>query len=121
MPPDVPILTIGCIDHKTYVFIDVNNPGDPEGPGYGRTVGIVLEGGQRSAERWTATRTGRAVFAPNPIALASRIASARSLLVDFKPFDRPPAQLTFNISLLSAHVMQVAQVCGWEYKADRAP
>lgn len=112
LTPDIPILTIACIGQKTYLFVDVNNPGEPEGRGYERTVRITLDGSQPWTERWEVTRIGRALFAPDAISLAQKISSGQSLLVEFRPFERPPARLRFDLSGLSVHIAQVAEPCG---------
>lgn len=109
-----PRLIIRCKENETNVFVNTETAAQPELGLYDQAR-VRLRFDERAPERqtWTESTDDEALFAPNPISLARRIAKAKSLRFEFTPFNAPPAVATFSLEGAGAGVKGVARACGW--------
>lgn len=109
-----PRLAIRCRENKTDVYVHTQTAAQPELGLYDRArVRLRFDDGTPQRQVWTESTDDAALFAPNPIALARRIANAKSLRFEFTPFNAPPAIVTFSLDGAETRILRVADACGW--------
>ncbi|MBI2820992.1 MAG: hypothetical protein HYX74_02090 [Acidobacteria bacterium] len=65
-------------------------------------------------QRWTESSDNEALFAPNAIRMARDIAKAKTLRIEFIPFNASPAVVTFHVSGFEEHIGKMAAACNWK-------
>jgi hypothetical protein len=109
-----PRLIIRCDENKTDVFVLTETAAQPELGLYDRArVRLRFDQGTPQPQTWTESTDDKALFAPSPIALARRIAKAKTLRFEFTPFNAPPAIATFSLDGGESGIKGVARACGW--------
>lgn len=78
-----------------------------------RTVTVQWDGDSVITQRWGLSESGRELFAPDGIALARRLATARSLRFGFSPFNAGPVTAEFAVQGFDELAVLVARTCGW--------
>ena len=110
----IPELTVRCREHKTDLYIDVGMAANPELGEYNTaTVRLRLDEQPAITQHWSQSTNNEALFAPEPIAVARRVARAKTMRFVFTPFNSSAATAEFNVSGLSAHLPELAADCGW--------
>ena len=109
-----PRLVIRCQERRTEVYVDVGMPASVE---YGKddrhTVRLRFDDAPVTQEAWTDSTDDKALFAPNPIQLAHRVARAKTVTFEFTPFNAKAQTATFDVTGADAVVTHVARACGW--------
>lgn len=112
-----PVLSVRCLSKTTEVFVVTHSAASIEGnAGHaGRhTVALNFDNRGEVAEEWYHSVGHDALFAPDGVALARRIAGARTMTFQFTPFNAPPAIVDFRVSGFDSLVPSVARACGWK-------
>lgn len=118
-----PALMIRCRENSTDVYVITGMPANPELGEYNRyTVRIRLDTGAPFRQMWGASTDDESLFAPEPIALARRIASSSKMLFEFTPFSSSPATVEFDLAGIDQVIEQVADACNWSlHPASSSP
>lgn len=110
----VPSLYVRCREHKTNVFVVTGMAAEPELGEYDEyTVRLRLDDGSPFAQMWSESTDKEALFAPEAIALARRLARSKRLRFSFTPFNASHAIAEFDVTGLSTHLPELARTCGW--------
>ena len=109
-----PVLVVRCLANTTEAFVFTQLPAAIEPLDDRRTVQIGFDDDVASAERWPGSPDHNALFAPDGISLARRIARARTMRFGFTPHNGPPATLEFHVDGFSKHIGSVARLCRWK-------
>ena len=110
-----PSLRIQCKENKTEVlFIAYTDFTSVLGE-YGRAdVRIRIDDGKASNELWGKSTDGEAIFAPNPISLLKRMKEAKTLKVQFNPFNKGLVTAEFDLTGLKLPLEEIAAACKWK-------
>ena len=108
-----PALYVRCFEHKTAVLVHTDMAANVEYGG-GHTVRIRLDDEPAFTEEWSESTNHEALFAPNPIALARRIARAKRMRFEFTPFNASRTTVEFDVTGFGNHIGEVANTCGWK-------
>lgn len=116
-----PTLIIRCKENRTEVYVVTGMAASVEFGTEGHTVRTRLDDRKPVSQRWSDSTDHKALFAPNPIPLAKRLANAKKLAFEFTPFEASPAIAEFDLTGLESHLGKVASACGWRVpeKTDR--
>jgi hypothetical protein len=115
---NTPTLGIRCMEHKTSVCVHTGMSANPELGHYNQaTVRIRIDNGTPYSEFWDEATNDEALFAPQPIALARRIAGAKIVRFSFTPFRSKAATTEFNVAGLRNHLPELAKACGWQLQS----
>jgi hypothetical protein len=109
-----PVLVVRCLANTTDAFVFTQLSAAIEPLDDRRTVQIGFDDDAASTERWTGSPDHDALFAPDGVSLARRIARARTMRFGFTPHNSPPAVLEFHVAGFSAHIESVARLCRWK-------
>ena len=109
-----PLLVVRCLANTTDTFVFTQLSAAIEPLDDRRTVQIGFDDDVASTERWTGSPDHDALFAPDGVSLARRIARARTMRFGFTPHNSPPAVLEFHVAGFSAHIESVARLCRWK-------
>jgi hypothetical protein len=116
-----PTLFLRCAKKKTEVAIDVGSAIQPEYGNYETyTVRIKFDSAAPITQEWRGGTNMQSLFAPNGIQMAKRLAQTHTFLFEFKPFQRGPETVTFELSGLSEHLDKIADACNWGKAAEQA-
>ncbi len=108
-------LIVRCSEHKTDVYIDTGTSANPELGLYNQfTVRLRLDDKKPLTQRWTESTNNTALFAPNAISLAKKLADSKSLIFEFTPFNSNTARIEFKTEGLGNLLPQVANACNWK-------
>jgi hypothetical protein len=110
-------LLIRCNAGKTELAVIVHaqlQPQYDENYDSSPRVRYRFDGRAPVAARWTESTSGAAVFAPQPVALARRLARTSEWKFQFTPFQHAPVTTTFRTEGLAAVLPHVAKSCGWK-------
>jgi hypothetical protein len=108
-----PILVVRCLSNTTDAFVftqvaPVIEPGDDT-----RTVRLQFDGEGEQAARWVGAADHDALFSPDPVAFARRLARAHTLRFGFMPHNGPPATIVFDVRGFDTRVGSIARTCRW--------
>ena len=78
------------------------------------TVRLRFDEGKPERHTWSQSTDREALFASNSVALARRIASAKTFRVQFTPFNGNPQVAEFTVTGLDQKLGFVAKPCGWK-------
>ena len=109
-----PVLVVRCLANTTDAFVFTQVSAAIEPLDERRTVQIGFDDEVLSTERWPGSPEHDALFAPDAVSLARRIARARTMRFGFTPHNSPPAVIEFNVAGFSEHVGSVARLCRWK-------
>lgn len=84
------------------------------------TVELGWEKRGLQKQRWSEANTGDALFAPDSITLAKKLAQEDSINIRFTPFKASPQIATFRLEGLDNHLQKVANACGWSYRSSHS-
>jgi hypothetical protein len=108
-----PILVVRCAGRDTEVVVLTHSAASFESPAGRHTVRIGLDGQADAKEQWIESDNVQALFAPDGVAMARRIAATRAMRFGFTPHNAPPVTVEFNVSGFDALVASVAKACRW--------
>jgi hypothetical protein len=110
-----PELIVRCREGKTTVYAVTGMPAQPE---YGKfeeaTVRLRLDNRAPETEVWSESTDGKALFAPDAMALIPKLATAKRLRFEFTPFNSSGVLAEFSISGLDAYIGKIAGACNWD-------
>jgi hypothetical protein len=106
-------LIIRCIERKTDAIVVTGGVVDN---GY---VRVKFDDSSASREAWIESSDHQGLFCPDAITFARRLAKSKSFSIEFKPFERVPKTLSFNVSGLEDRLNKIASACDWN-AADKA-
>jgi hypothetical protein len=109
-----PVLVVRCLAGKTQAFVYTQVPPAIELRDDRRTVHVNFDGADDAVERWPGSADHDALFAPDAIGFARKLASARSLRFGFTPHNGPPASIEFDVHGFETHLASLARTCRWK-------
>jgi hypothetical protein len=109
-----PILVVRCLANTTEAFVFTQWPAAIEPQDDKRTTRISFDGEAESTERWLSSADRDALFAPDGVAFAQRLARGQTMRFGFTPHNGPPTTIEFHIDGFAAHVGDVARLCKWK-------
>jgi hypothetical protein len=108
-----PVLCVRCVEGSTEVFVFTDAAAAFEGEARVHTVLIGFDDAPAVPERWYASEGYDALFSPEAIPLARRIAAARRFTFGFTPYNASPVQVQFDVSGFDALAAHIARECRW--------
>lgn len=110
-----PRLIVRCMENRTEVYMVTGMSASIESGDLDRhTVRVRFDDATAQQQSWTESTDNQALFAPGAIAFARRLASAKTLRMQFVPFNASPATVTFDVSGFDQHIEKVAAACKWQ-------
>jgi hypothetical protein len=108
-----PSLVVRCLSGRTEVFLALGTAASIEPNSDRHTVHLQIDGEGPSEQLWLDSESSQQLFAPDGVALARRLAQARTLRLGFTPYNSQPAVAEFNVSGFDELVGLVASTCHW--------
>jgi hypothetical protein len=108
-----PVLVVRCLARNTEVFVVTESAASIETQGFNHTVRVGFDDEDATAEHWDDSADRDALFAHDGVALARRIARARTMRFGFTPQNALPAVAEFDVRGFDAVLGEVAQTCHW--------
>jgi hypothetical protein len=109
-----PTLLVRCKERQTDVYVATGMAASVEYGTDDHAVRLRFGDGAPIAQHWSESTANDALFAPNAVQLARRMAGAKTVAFEFTPFDANPAVVRFNLDGLRPHLDTVASACGWQ-------
>jgi hypothetical protein len=109
-----PVLVVRCLGNTTDVFVYTQWPAAMEGQNDQRTTHISFDGGRESTEHWLTSADHDALFAPDGVAFARRLARSQTLRFGFTPHNAGRESVEFHLAGFAAHVGSVSRLCRWK-------
>jgi hypothetical protein len=109
-----PTLLVRCKERQTDVYVATGMAASVEYGTDDHTVRLRFDDGAPITQHWSESTANDALFAPNAVQLARRMAKAKTVAFEFTPFDANPAVVRFNLDGLRPHPDTVASACGWQ-------
>jgi Type VI secretion system VasI, EvfG, VC_A0118 len=109
-----PVLVVRCLAGTTQAFVYTQVPPAIEQRDDRRTVRVSFDGETEAVERWPGSADHDALFAPDGIAFARRLSTARTLRFGFTPHNGRPASIDFDVHGFDAHLASLARTCRWK-------
>ena len=113
-----PTLVVRCLSGRTEVFVSLGTSASIEPQAGSHTVHLQIDGDAPSEQRWSDSVSSQELFAPDGVALAKRLAQARTLRFGFTPYSSKPVVADFNVRGFDELVGLVAGTCHW--RADES-
>lgn len=114
----VPRLIIRCKEGKTDTYVETGMPAKPE-TGKTITVRTRLDDAKAVVAFWDQSTDNAALFAPDAIGLAQKLASTHRFLFEFTPFNSSPAIAEFETDGLEPMLSDISETCGWSKVLER--
>ena len=114
-----PVLVVRCLSRQTEVFV-VTGSTSIERKGDSHTVRIQFDDGAEMVQEWSGSVSSQELFAPDGVALARRLARARTMRFGFTPYNASPVVARFHVGGFDQLVGLVATTCGWRADHPRA-
>jgi hypothetical protein len=115
---DETMLSIRCKKNQTDLLVathtGVKTSYSSDYDDLGSHVRYRFDGGKPIGEYWTESTSHTAVFAPNPVALARRLAKTNEWIFEFTPYDTGPVSATFRPQGLEVVLPKIASACHWK-------
>ena len=111
-----PTLIVRCRENRTQVYVitgmasSIETSDDLEA----HTVRVRIDDRAAERQRWTDSTDDKALFAPSPLQLARDLTKAKTLRLEFTPFQASPATVIFDVTGLDHHIGKVAAACKWK-------
>jgi hypothetical protein len=116
-----PVLEVRCLAGTTDVYVTTHWAASMEDVPDVHTVQVGFDEGPDVAEQWLDAEDRRALFAPNGVDLARRIAGARRMRFGFTPFNAAPVVVDFDVSGFDQLVGRIAKACRWKPESPSQP
>jgi len=110
-----PSLVVRCLSGRTEVFLSLGTAASIEPNSDRHTVRLAIDGENPSQQQWLDSESSQELFAPDGVALARRLAQARTLRLGFTPYASQPVVADFNVSGFDELVGLVADTCHWRH------
>ena len=109
-----PTLGVTCAGGKTHVHVFTGGTAivDPETSGH--VVHLTFDEASEQTQQWTAADDMRALFAPEPSAIANQIKRSRRLSFRFSHYVTGPVVVEFDLRGADAVIDSMAEPCGWD-------
>ena len=108
-------LVIRCKQRKTDLYVVTETPVQSN---YGEfdesDIRYRFDDGKPLHATFSESTDHSAIFAPSPVHLAKRLATARTWLVEFTPYDAAPVTVSFSLEGLAKALPKVGAACGWQ-------
>lgn len=109
-----PSLIVRCREQKTDVYVTTGMAAQPE---YGEidksTVRVRFDDERAREESWGESTDNEALFSPRPIPFIRRIVGAKTLRLEFTPFNSAPALMQFDVTGFDDRIDLLAKTCRW--------
>lgn len=111
-----PGLMVRCKEKATDVYMVTDMPASVEsGDDLDKhTMRVRFDDAPAQRQQWSESTDKKALFAPNAVQMARNIARAKTLRLEFTPFNASPVIATFDVSGFEQHIGRVAAACGWK-------
>jgi hypothetical protein len=109
-----PVLVVRCLANTTEVFVYTQWPAAMEPKDDRRTTHVSFDNDAESTERWLTSADHDALFAPDPVMFARRLARGQTLRFGFTPHNGRRETVEFHVNGFSDHVGSVARLCKWK-------
>ena len=111
-----PMLVVRCKENKTELFVMTGMPANLESDDLEKhTVRIRLDGDSHLIQKWSSSTDKKALFAPDPILLAKKIAGSVMMLFEFIPYNSNPQIARFSVTGLDRYLGKISTACNWRY------
>lgn len=110
-----PTLIIRCIKKETDVFVNVRMQVQSNWEYRTSKVRTKFDDAAPSAQWWNAAQGGDALFAPQAVSFAKKLARSKTFMFEFSPFQRTEETVTFDVRGLDKHLGKIASACGWQF------
>jgi hypothetical protein len=108
-----PSLVVRCLSGRTEVFLSLGTAASIERNSDRHTVRLQIDGEGPSEQQWLDSESSAELFAPDGVALARRLAQARTLRFGFTPYNSQPVVAEFNVAGFDELAGLVASTCHW--------
>jgi len=115
-----PVLAVRCLGRQTEVFVITDSAMSIEPTPDRHTVHVSFDGGAEAEERWLDSDAKKELFAPDGVALAHHLASARTMRFGFTPYSASPVVVDFDVHGFAGLLEPVGRTCGWPSKGRTA-
>ncbi len=100
-------LIIRCADRETEAYVDTNSVLGNE------SVRIRFDDSAAIRQPWYRSASDKALFAPNAIAFARRVANTHIVRFEFTPFEERARTVVFDVSGLGSKMQRISDMCDW--------
>lgn len=114
-----PLLIVRCLSRTTEVFVATGSAASIEEPEGSHTVHIQFDDDEKVAQPWSDSASSQELYAPDGVALARRLARARTMRFGFTPYNSAPVVAKFDVSGFDQLIGLVAGTCGWRVDDSR--
>lgn len=109
-----PTLVIRCQERKTNAYIVTNMSSSVEhGLHEKHTVQVRFDDGAAQRQVWSDSTDDKALFSPNAVSFAKKVAESKRLRFGFIPFNASPVVVEFDVGGFSAGAAEIGKACGW--------
>jgi hypothetical protein len=105
-------MSIRCVGGRTELLVGLE--GMVQSEGNSTAVRYRFDDGKPISEQWLESTDYHAIFAPNPEALARRIATAKRFRLEYEEFHGGNATVGFRTGRLAELLPQIAAACHWQ-------
>jgi hypothetical protein len=108
-----PLLVVRCMGKSTEAFVITDSALKIEPQTDDHTVTFSFDGEPEIKEFWHDAADHNAVFAPDAMTFAQRLARARTLRFGYTPHNAEPVVAVFHVNGLGPLIEPSAKHCGW--------
>jgi hypothetical protein len=109
-----PMLVVRCESNRLQAFVFTASAIQMESQDENHTVRLTIDDQPEQVERWADSDDHDALFAPDSLAFAHRLASARVVRIGYTPHNAARAVAEFHVQGLSGLLDPAAKSCGWK-------
>jgi hypothetical protein len=109
-----PMLVVRCNAGQMQTFVYTSSALQMEAQDENHSVSIRFDDEPEVTERWADASDHDALFAPDAVAFARRVATARTLRFGYTPHNAQKAVAEFQVSGLADLLQPAAKQCGWK-------
>jgi hypothetical protein len=106
-----PLLVVRCLARKADVFVFTDWPARIEPEDENHTVHVAFDNEGGTTERWMDSEEHDALFAPEGLSFARRLAHSHTLRFGFTPHNAAPVTVQFTTSGFDKILEHVSQKC----------
>jgi len=104
-----------CSENKTEALLSTNSRFNVEYGEYNKArIRLRIDDKKPVTQYWSESTDGEAAFATGAIKLLKDLRDAKTLTVEFIPFNSSPAILKFDVSGFAPHLDEIAKTCNWK-------
>jgi hypothetical protein len=107
LAPPGAALVIRCVRRETDVYVVT-----PEVVSNGR-IRIKFDDSAPQHENWSESTGDSALFSPEPVLFARKMAKSKTLLFEFTPFQKARRIIQFDVSGLEIQLPKIMYACDW--------